>query len=160
MAHFTDIILQSMDAVRLLCFSWTYLRPSTRWITHLLLQKLTNIGLTTSTTQWFNRSCLTNRSQITSIGDAHSSCCSFQYARWGTPWQYFGAATFFIYVNDLPDRHLSSDVILYADDTVIYYSSKNLSDLEDHIDADLGTVSEQFSRNLLTLNISKRNFCN
>ena len=71
-----------------------------------------------------------------------------------------GRLLFFIYVNDLPDRHLSSDVILYADDTVIYYSPKNLSDLEDHIDAGLGTVSERFSRNLLTLNISKRNFCN
>ena len=124
----------------------------------LLLQKLTNIGLTTSTTQWFNRSCLTNRSQITSIGDAQYAASNMPV---GVPHgSILGRLLFFIYVNDLPDRHLSSDVILYADDTVIYYSSKNLSDLEDHIDADLGTVSERFSRNLLTLNISKRNFCN
>ena len=40
---------------------------------HLLLQKLIiiNIGLTDSTVQWF-RSYLTNRSQITAVGDAHS----------------------------------------------------------------------------------------
>ena len=54
--------------------------------------------------------------------------------------------------------HLASDIILYADDTVLYYSSKSISDLEHHINADLGTVSEWFSRNLLTLNISKCNF--
>ena len=65
---------------------------------------------------------------------------------------------FLIYVNDLPDCHLPSDIILYADDTVIYYSTKNVIDLEHHINADLRTVSEWFSRNLLTLNISKCNF--
>ena len=50
------------------------------------------------------------------------------------------------------------DIILYADDTVIYYSSKSVSDLEHHINANLRTVSEWFSRNFLTLNISKCNF--
>ena len=62
-------------------------------------------------------------------------------------------------MNDLPDCHLASDIILYADDTVLYYSSKSVSDLEHHINADLETVSEWFSRNLLTLfYISKCNF--
>ena len=56
------------------------------------------------------------------------------------------------------DCQLASDIILYADDTVIYYSTKNVIDLEHHINADLRTVSEWFSRNLLTLNISKCNF--
>ena len=69
-----------------------------------------------------------------------------------------GPLLFLIYVNDLPDCHLASAIILYADDTVLYYSSKSVSDLEHHINADLGTVSEWFSRNLLTLNISKCNF--
>ena len=31
---------------------------------------------------------------------------------------------FLIYINDLPDCHLASDIILYADNTVLYYSSK------------------------------------
>ena len=98
---------------------------------HLLLRKLVNIGLTSSIAQW-SRSYLTNRSQITLL--------------------------FLIYVNDLPDCHLASDIILYADYTVIYYSSKSVSDLEHHINSDLRIVSEWFSRNLLTLNISKCNF--
>ena len=53
---------------------------------------------------------------------------------------------------------MASDIILYADDTVIYYSSKNVSDLESRTNADLQTMSEWFSRNLLTLDISKCNF--
>ena len=43
-----------------------------------------------------------------------------------------GPLLFLIYVNDLPDCHLASAIILYADDTVLYYSSKSVSDLEHH----------------------------
>ena len=119
------------------------------------LRKLTNIGLTSSTTQWF-RSYLTNRSQITSVGDAHSAAAEMPV---GVPQgSILGPLLFLIYVNDLPDCHLASNIILYADDTVIYYSTKNVGDLEHHINGDLRTVSEWFSRNLLTLNISKCNF--
>ena len=57
----------------------------------LLLQKLTDIGLTTSTTQWF-RSYLTNRSQITSVGDAHSASTEMPI---GVPRQYIG--TFIVF---------------------------------------------------------------
>ena len=39
-----------------------------------------------------------------------------------------------------------------------HYSSKNVSDLESRTNADLQTMSEWFSRNLLTLDISKCNF--
>ena len=114
-----------------------------------------NIGLTSSTTQWF-RSYLTNRSQITSVGDALSSATKMPV---GIPQgSLLGPLLFLIYVNNLPDCHLASDIILCADDTVVHYSSKSVSDLEHHINADLRTVSEWFSRNLLTLNTSKCNF--
>ena len=70
----------------------------------------------------------------------------------------FGPLLFLIYANDLPNCHLASDIVLYADDTVICYSSQNLTDLQHHINTDLETVSQWFSSNLLTLNISKCNF--
>ena len=156
LSHFTDNILQNMDAGSFTGAVFLDLSKAFDTVDHpLLLQKLTHIGLTTSTTQWF-RSYLTNRSQITSVGDAHSASTEMPI---GVPQgSILGPLLFLIYVNDLPDCHLASDIILYADDTVLYYSSKSVSDLEHHINADLGTVSEWFSRNLLTLNISKCNF--
>ena len=67
----------------------------------------------------------------------HLPKCLLQYQG-----SILGPLLFLIYVNALPDCHLASDIILYADDTVLYYSSKSVSDLEQHINADLRTVSE------------------
>ena len=61
-------------------------------------------------------------------------------------------------MNDLPSCQLASEIILYADDTVTYYSSTYMLDLERKLNFDLATISNWFSSNLLTLNISKCNF--
>ena len=62
-------------------------------------------------------------------------------------------------MSDLPSCQLASEIILlYADDAVNYYSSTDLSDLESKLNSDLATVSNWFSSNLLTRNISKCNF--
>ena len=76
---------------------------------------------------------------------------------WG-PTSILGPLLFLIYVNDLPSCQLASEIILYDDDTVIYYSSTDLFDLESKLNSDLATVSIWFSSNLLTPNISKCNF--
>jgi len=54
-------------------------------------------------------------------------------------------------VNDLPNCPLASDIVLYADDTVLYYSSKDLSDLQRHLNVDLETVSESCSPEIFQL---------
>ena len=152
----TDNILLNMDAGSFVDAVFLDLSKAFDTVDHhLQLQKLTNIGLTSYTTQWF-RSYLINRSQITLVGDADSAATKMPVRI--PQGSILGPLLFLIYVNDLPDCHLASDIILYADDTVIYYSTKNVSDLDHHINADLRTVSEWFSRNLLTLNISKCNF--
>ena len=122
MAHFTDNILQYMDAGFFVGAVFLDLSEAFDIVDHhLLLRKLMNIGLTSSTTQWF-RSYLTNKSQITSVGDALSPAFEMPV---GVPQgNLLGPLLFLIYVNDLPDCHLASNIILYADNTVIYYSSK------------------------------------
>ena len=92
LAHFTDNILQNMDAGSFTGAVFLHLSKAFDTVDHpLLLQKLTNIGLTTSTAQWF-RSYLTNRSQITSVGDAHSASTEMPI---GVPRQYIG--TFIVF---------------------------------------------------------------
>ena len=56
LSHFTDNILQNMDAGSFTGAVFLDLSKAFDTVDHpLLLQKLTNIGLTTSTTQWLDR---------------------------------------------------------------------------------------------------------
>ena len=80
LAHFTDNILQNMDTGRFTIAVFLDLSKAFDTVDHhLLLQKLINIGLTDSTVQWFI-SYLTNRSQITAVGDAHSLPAKMPFA--------------------------------------------------------------------------------
>ena len=51
---------------------------------------------------------------------------------------------FLIYVNDLPLCQLASEIMLYADNTVIYYSSTDPFDLESKLNSELPSVSKWF----------------
>ena len=78
---------------------------------NLLLYKLKLVRLSDDIVNWF-QSYLTNRKQRTSVGVSSGSI--------------LGLLLFLIYVNDLPLCQLASEIILYADDSVIYYSSTDL----------------------------------
>ena len=122
---------------------------------NLLLHKIKSVVLSEVTINWF-QSYLAHRNQRTSVRDTLSVAAPITV---GVPQgSILGSLLFRIYVNDLPSCQLSSEIILYADGTVIYYSSADMLDLESQLNSDLATISNWFSSNLLTLNISKCNF--
>jgi hypothetical protein len=49
-------------------------------------------------------------------------------------------------------------ILLYADDTFLYYSSKSASDIEKYVNEDLNLISQWLDQNLLTLNCKKSKF--
>lgn len=128
-------------------FSWNYLSQASRLIiTYFRSKRICHFP-------WF-RSHLTNRSKITSVGDDQSVATEVPL---GVPLP--GTTTLFNSYKWSPRLSAGQNVIiLYADYTEIYYSSKNLSHLEQHINDDLGSVSERFSRNPFILNLSKCSF--
>ena len=69
-----------------------------------------------------------------------------------------GPLLFNISVNDLPLRLQSCEVTLYAADTIIYFSSTSITEIEDKINNDLSKVANWFETNLLTLNNCKSKF--
>ena len=124
----------------------------------ILLDKLRSLGVDEDSLKWFKwfRSYLSERSQVTSINDSVSSPLPMSV---GVPQEsILGPLLFILYINDLPSLDLQSKVILHADDTVLYYSSKDIKDLENKLNADLVVLSKWFYDNLLTINISKCKF--
>ena len=60
-----------------------------------------------------------------------------------------------MYINELPDVVEHSHVSLYADDTVLYYFSDTIDDLEEKVNADLQKVGDWLKDHQLKLNIKK-----
>ena len=66
-----------------------------------------------------------------------------------------GPLLFLVYINDLPNVVEYSYVSLYADDTVLYYFSATINELEEKLNADLKKVGDWLKDHQLTLNIKK-----
>ena len=69
-----------------------------------------------------------------------------------------GPLLFSLYINDLGNVVNKSKLSLYADDTCIYYSSKNATEIKSALENDLQAISEWLACNKLKLNLSKCEF--
>ena len=66
-----------------------------------------------------------------------------------------GPFLFLIYINDLPFSLKNSEVVMYADDTIISYSSKDNDELNETLNSDLDSLKQWLEDNKLSLNVIK-----
>ena len=133
-----------------------YLTKAFDTVNHSILsRKLSRFGVDDTAQNWFD-SFLSNRNQVTCRGRAQSDpdIVSVGVAQGSI----LGPLLFIIYMNDLPNVLESCSVTLYADDTVLYFSSKLISEIETKMNSDLRQVCNWFKLNQLTLNIKKSQF--
>jgi hypothetical protein len=102
----------------------------------ILFDKLSNSGFTNHVVNWF-RSYLSQRTQVTTIDNASSSSKPVPVAFVVPQRSVLGPLLFLIYVNDMPSCVKSCQISLYADDTVVYYASTNMRELEYNLNTDL-----------------------
>ena len=87
-----------------------------------LLNKLHKLGMDGLTLAWF-RSYLTERRQCVKLNNLTSDTLPITY---GVPQgSMLGPILFSIYINDISDI-VNCDVLLYADDTVIFHHDKDI----------------------------------
>ena len=62
---------------------------------------------------------------------------------------------FLIYIDDLSKVLKHSNVVMYADDTVLYFSHKDIKNIEAALSEDLDAVAQWLQRNQLVINLKK-----
>ena len=105
-----------------------------------------------SAVQWF-RSYLTTRTQSVCVNGLLSEPQSIPF---GVPQgSVLGPLLFIIHINDLPLAVQGCSVELYADDTLIYFASKSVSEIQAQLTGGLTDVLSWLHANFLILNLEK-----
>ena len=118
----------------------------------ILLKKLKCYGIGGTTLAWF-KSYLSNRKQYIPSNSLPKEYCNILC---GVPQgSILGPLLFLIYVNDL--CHASSILmeIMFADDTNLFLSHKNIDILFQMMQKELQNISTWFKANKLSLNVNK-----
>jgi hypothetical protein len=118
----------------------------------ILIQKLEYYGIRGIALDWM-KSYLTNRMQCTEVGDTQSE---LELVKCGVPQgSVLGPLLFLLYINDIVKSSNIFKFTLFADDTSLYYSCKNTTNLERVINTELSKISEWLAANRLSLNVGK-----
>ena len=121
----------------------------------ILLKKLENCGIRGIAKQWFC-SYLSNRKQFVCFGSIKSeerlvTCVVPQGS-------FLGPLLFLLYIYDFSNSATNNDFYLFADDSNLFCSHKNLQSLEQNLNMQLRKFNQCLCANKLSLNIDKSNF--
>lgn len=116
-----------------------------------LLEKLKSYGIKGLSHQWFT-DYLFMRYQVVKLGQELSDPCPLVC---GVPQgSILGPILFLLFFNDFEDD-LSCRTIQFADDTVIFTSSKSVFQIESILNKDLTTIASYLKDNDLIINLNK-----
>ena len=100
--------------------------------------------------KWFT-DYLSNRQQVVIYDNYRSDNYPVSY---GVPQgSILGPLLFLIYIDDLSKVLKHSDVIMYADDTVLYFSHEDIKNIEVALSEDMDAVAQWLQRNQLVINL-------
>ena len=136
----TDDWYVNMDSGRYTANIFIDLKKAFDTVDHdILLAKLRKYGVDNLEFAWFS-SYLTNRKQYCRVNGVSSKT---EDIKCGVPQgSCLGPLLFLIYINDLPFSLKKGKVTMYADDTSISYSSKNMEDINQTLSSELGHLKQ------------------
>ena len=150
--HLSDFIRLNMDKGLYTGMVLLDLQKAFDTVNHqILCQKLSSIGLDPLSITWFH-SYLSDRSQEVHYNGASSSPNSVTC---GVPQgSLLGPFLFLIYVNDMA-MAVNCKLLLYADDSALLVSGKDINEIEQSLSTELNSVSQWLCDNKLSLHLGK-----
>ncbi len=152
----TDFILNNMNDGLITGAIFLDLKKAFDTVNHdILLTKLYNLGIRGTEHKWFTN-YLTSRYQSVVINGVLSDTLKIDI---GVPQgSILGPLLFILYINDLTSViDNKCKVVLYADDTALFYASNDPEDLQSVLNTQLQNVGKWLRQNKLTLNVKKTN---
>ena len=122
----------------------------------ILLKKLELYGVTDRNHSWF-KNYLSNRKQFIQINNEENT--ELETITCGVPQgSILGPLLFLLYVNDLKNASNLLDPIMYAHDTNLFLTHKDISYLFQTANLQLERINQWFISNKLSLNVSKTKY--
>lgn len=152
----TDHIAAALDNKQVCAGVFMDLSKAFDTVNHnILLYKLSRYGIRGIALNWF-ASYLAGRSQYVQIDNTRSSTLQVSC---GVPQgSILGPLLFLVYINDLIHVSKVAEIIMFADDTTLFFNCAEQSTSAVIINNELDKISCWFRNNRLTLNIKKTNF--
>ena len=151
-----DKITRGFEDNNVTCGIYLDLKKAFDTVEHnILLSKLSVYGFAGT---FFNliESYLSDRFQCVEF---HTIKSKLQQVSIGVPQgSILGPLLFILYINDLPNVCKQASTLLYADDTAIFFQSKNTTQLQSTLDTELPLLCSWFRTNKLSLNTNKTYF--
>ena len=121
----------------------------------ILFDKLKYYGIRGLALDWV-KSYFSNRVQFVQFNDCFSASKNISC---GVPQgSILGPLFFLLYINDIANVSKLVDLILFADDTSIFFSHKDINYLNNVLNRELRKLSDWFIVNKLSLNLTKTKF--
>ena len=150
---FCDTIRKEISNGNLVGSVYIDLSKAFNTISHsMLIEKLQTYGVKGDELVWFI-DYLFGRSQIVAMNNVKSNK---EPIYCGVPQgSILGPLLFIVFYNDFADHLEYCNAITYTDDTVIFVSDKNVSNIETKLNKDLDKISAYFHLNELVINLKK-----
>ena len=119
----------------------------------ILLEKLSFYGIRGVANTWL-KSYLTNHRQFCTYNEVKSD---YGTINCGVPQgSILGPLLFLIYINDLGNISEFIKLVMFADDSNLFVSGKNLDTLQQQVNTALSDISKWLASNRLSLNVKKQ----